>query len=122
MDLPQSFRTLLIAFASFAVPGSLVNGEINTPFSPAESLGHFQLEPGLLIEIAAAEPEVVDPVDIRFDEQGRLWVAEMRDYPTGPGSGKPALSHIRWLEDRDGDGRYETAHDFAQQVPFVNGV
>src|SRR5688572_2925356 len=55
------------------------------PLSPADALQKFQLaESELKIELAAAEPEVVDPVAIRFDERGRMWVAEMRDYPLGP--------------------------------------
>ena len=58
--------------------------EVKSPLSPEESLQHFQLDSLLSIELVAAEPEVVDPVAIRFDEDGRLWVAEMRDYPLGP--------------------------------------
>src|SRR5689334_23062843 len=55
------------------------------PLSPAEAIAKFVLaEPELKIELAAAEPEVVDPIAIRFDERGRMWVVEMRDYPLGP--------------------------------------
>ena len=59
------------------------------------------------IEIAACEPEVVDPVTVRFDEAGRMWVAEYRDYPNGPAPGAKPLSRIKLLEDKDGDGRFE---------------
>src|SRR5438067_712343 len=95
--------------------------EVKSPLSPEESLKHFQLDPLLTIELVAAEPQVIDPVAMRFDEDGRLWVAEMRDYPLGPrvptkkSDGKRTekdaepLSQIKILEDKDGDGRYETA-------------
>jgi putative membrane-bound dehydrogenase-like protein len=95
---------------------------VKSPLEPDESLDHFRLPPGVKIELAAAEPEVMDPVAIRFDEDGRLWVVEMRDYPNGPGPGQKPLSRIKLLEDTDGDGRYETASVFADQLLFATGV
>jgi putative membrane-bound dehydrogenase-like protein len=95
---------------------------VNSPLSPEQSLKHFQLPEDLAIEIVAAEPEVVDPVAIRFDEAGRMWVVEMRDYPLGPPKGEPPLSKIKVLEDRNADGRYETATVFAENLSFVTGV
>ena len=74
-------------------------------------------DPALTIELVAAEPEVASPVAIAWDEDGRLYVAEMIDYPAAPASGR-----IRRLEDRDGDGRYEHATVFADRLPFPNGV
>jgi putative membrane-bound dehydrogenase-like protein len=90
--------------------------------SPAESLARLEVDPGLRVELVAAEPDVVDPVALTFDEHGRMWVAEMRDYPTGPADGGPPLSRIKVLEDRDGDGRYEHATLFAEGLSFANGL
>lgn len=95
---------------------------VNSPLEPEESLAQFRLPPGVKIELAAAEPEVVDPVAVRFDEDGRMWVVEMRDYPSGPAAGQKPLSRIKVLEDADGDGRYETALPFADQLLFATGV
>ena len=95
---------------------------VKSPLSPAASLAQFHLPPGLKLEIVAAEPEVVDPVAVRFDEFGRMWVVEMRDYPNGPAPGQPPLSRIKLLEDRDGDGRFETVHVFADELLFATGV
>src|SRR5215207_11522793 len=80
---------------------------------PAESLAKIQLPAGLTVELAAHEPNVESPVAISFDERGRMFVAEYRDYPTGPKPGEPPLSRIRLLEDKDGDGFFETATVFA---------
>lgn len=93
------------------------------PLSPAEALAKFRLaESELKIELAAAEPEVVDPVAIRFDERGRMWVVEMRDYPLGPPPGEAPLSRIKILEDRDLDGKFEIATVFADKLSFVTGL
>ena len=90
--------------------------------SPAEALAAFRVTAGLKVELAAAEPEVTDPVQICFDEQGRMYAAEMRDYPLGPGPGKPFDGRVRVLNDRDGDGYYETSHVLADNLPFANGI
>ena len=116
----------LLAFVAHAPVGLSAEPQsvaaVKSPLSPEGSLAHFHLPPGLKAEIVAAEPEVIDPVAIRFDEFGRLWVVEMRDYPNGPGAGRPPLSRVKLLEDRDGDGRFETAHVFADELLFATGV
>jgi len=70
------------------------------------------------MELVAAEPEVVSPVAISFDERGRLFVVEMLDYPLE----NQALGRIKLLEDRDGDGRFERSTVFADKLHFPNGV
>lgn len=47
--------------------------DVKSPLEPEQALKQFQLDPGLTIELVASEPEVIDPVAIRFDEDGRLW-------------------------------------------------
>jgi putative membrane-bound dehydrogenase-like protein len=116
---------LLIIFAGWAGQNGTQAAQptrAKSPLSVADSLAAFQLEPGLKIDIVAAEPEVVSPVSIAFDEQGQLWVVEMSDYPNGPKPGEPPQSRIKLLEDRDGDGRFETAHIFADKLLFATGV
>lgn len=94
----------------------------NRPLPPEESLAQVKLAPGLKLELVAAEPLVVDPVAIRFDARGRMWVVEMRDYPHGPAEGEKPLSRIRILTDTDGDGRYDEAVTFAENLLFATGV
>ena len=52
--------------------------------SPQDSLKQIVVDPGLKVELVASEPNVMSPVAVRFDEDGRMWVVEMCDYPTGP--------------------------------------
>jgi putative membrane-bound dehydrogenase-like protein len=111
---------LWLAFAAAAIAAPPAPEK--SPVPAADSLRYFQLPDDLAIELVAAEPEVIDPIDIRFDEFGRMYVVEMRDYPLGPKPGEPPLSRIKLLEDRDGDGRFETAFVFAENLSFVTGV
>jgi putative membrane-bound dehydrogenase-like protein len=85
--------------------------------SPAEAQKAWQVPAGLEITLVASEPDVRDPVAIAFDEDGRLWVAEMADYPLGPPAGR-----IRRLEDVDGDGRYDRSVLVAKEIATPTGV
>src|SRR5436189_3336067 len=79
------------------------------PLSPQEAQSLFKLDDGLRIELVACEPQIESPVAMAFAPDGRLWVVEMRDYPNGPAAGQKPAGRIRILDDKDGDGFYETA-------------
>ncbi len=88
------------------------------PRTPEEEQGVLHLaDPDLVIELVAAEPTVDSPVALAWNADGRMYVAQMRDYPLGPPGGSIVL-----LEDRDGDGAYETSQVFAEGLSFPNGV
>lgn len=122
----RSFAAFIAGCLSLTLVGAIGNAApppaVKSPLSPADSLKHFQLAPGLKIELVASEPQIVDPVSIAFDEDGRLWVAEMIDYPNGPKPGEEPRSRIVLLEDTNNDGFYETGHVFADKLLFANGV
>lgn len=90
--------------------------------APGDSLKTFRTKPGLRLELVASEPLVESPVAIDFAADGRLWVCEMRDYPAGmDGKYKPG-GVVKVLEDRDGDGKYDTAVTFLEGLAFPTGV
>lgn len=90
--------------------------------TPEESLKCFVPRPGFTVELVAAEPMIESPVAFEWDARGRLWVVEMRDYPLGmDGKGKPG-GRIKVLTDEDGDGRYDKAVTFAEDLAFPTGV
>ena len=77
------------------------------PLSPEASLAGLKTRSELRVELVAAEPLVLDPINIDWGLDGKLWVVEMADYPLGvDGKGKPG-GRVRYLEDTDGDGRYD---------------
>src|SRR5258708_4730658 len=92
------------------------------PLSPQEAQKLFKIDDGLRIELVACEPQIESPVAMAFDPDGRLWVVEMRDYPNGPAKGEKPAGRIRVLEDKDGDGFYETSTIWADNLLFANGL
>ncbi len=89
--------------------------------SPEEALKTFKLRPGFRLELVAAEPLVRDPIELCFDEDGRMFVVEMIDY-SELRDVTPHLGRIRLLEDTDGDGRMDRSRVFADDLPWPTAV
>jgi putative membrane-bound dehydrogenase-like protein len=88
------------------------------PLAPSEATSTFVLEDGFAISLLAAEPQVASPVALEFDEDGRLFVAEMPGYPLDT---RPT-GRIRLLEDTNGDGRPDKSTVFADDLVLPTGV
>ncbi len=89
---------------------------------PADAIKTFMLIDGMKIELVASEPLVTSPVDMAFDENGRLWVCEMNDYPFGPAEGNPPQGQIRVLEDTNGDRRMDKSSTLVKELAWPTGL
>lgn len=104
--------------------------EIKTNFNPEkngslkylygkDALDKLKVPTGYKIELFASEAEFADlanPVQMSFDNKGRLWVATMPSYPHyKPGDAKPNDKLII-LEDTNNDGKAD------KQTTFVEGL
>ena len=89
-----------------------------------EALDKFTMAPGYKIELFASEtefPDLAKPVQISFDNKGRLWVAVMPTYPHWkPGDPKPNDKLII-LEDTNGDGKADKETIFADSLHLPLG-
>ena len=94
------------------------------PLSPEEELKTFKLPPGFRIELVASEPMIESPVAISFDDQGRLFVVEMRSYMRDleGTTEKDPTSRVSLLTDTDGDGRMDKASAFLDNLVMPRGV
>lgn len=91
------------------------------PVPPDRAAQTFQIRKGFRIELAASEPQVVSPVTMAFDEDGRAFVAEMIDYSERRDE-TPHAGRIRMLEDLDGDGRFDRSTVFADNLPWPTAL
>ena len=94
------------------------------PLTPDEELKTFKVEKGFHVELVAAEPMVESPVAMSWDEQGRLFVCEMRPYMhdiEGTGEDQPT-GRIVVLEDTDGDGKMDKRTVFADGLLMPRGI
>ena len=115
---------LIIAIALTCVTSVHMLAQEKTPrstaLSPAESLASIEIEQGFAIKIIAHEPQVIDPVDAAFDDSGRLWVVEMRDYPYATSDSPSGC--VRILSDEDLDGHFEKSVVFADRLDMPTGL
>jgi putative membrane-bound dehydrogenase-like protein len=111
--------------------------------SPEVALSKMQMADGLKATIVASEPLVRQPVAIDFDDRGRLWVIQYLQYPNPAGlnrikvdrfsrtqydripepppRGPNGADKITILEDKNGDGRADKAHDFISGLNLSTG-
>ncbi|MCD8535804.1 MAG: dehydrogenase [Verrucomicrobia bacterium] len=93
-----------------------------TPLSPGEAVKSFTLPAGYEMRLFAAEPDVINPVAMTWDHQGRLWVIELFEYPTGAKDGEKPRDKIKVLEDTDGDGKADKVTVFADGLNLATGL
>jgi mono/diheme cytochrome c family protein len=93
-------------------------------FTPAESLAQFKVAPGFKVELVASEPMVKDPVFVDWDDQGRMWVGELRTYMRDlDGTGEnERMSRVMVLEDTDQDGVMDKATPFVDDMVNVRCI
>ena len=89
------------------------------PLDPAAALASFRIHPGFRLDPVAVEPLVTDPVSVCYDADGRLYVVEMRGYPYPE---KTPSGNVTRLDDRDGDGRFETRTIFVDGLSWPTGI
>lgn len=115
--LPVSALAALAMFANAerGGPGDFREGP---PYEPAEALVTLEIAEGFRVETFAAEPLVVDPVDMTVDEAGRLYVVEMPGYPLDTGG----TGRVVRLMDTDGDAYPDTRVTFAEGLTLPTGI
>ncbi|SFR32204.1 putative membrane-bound dehydrogenase domain-containing protein [Robiginitalea myxolifaciens] len=89
-----------------------------------DALDSFTLAPGYEIQLVASEadfPLLANPVQLSFDNAGRLWVATMPAYPHyKPGDPMPD-DKLLILEDLNGDGRSDSVRVWADKLHLPVG-
>lgn len=132
------FSAFVVALVSGLGMSSLLAQEPNLkdllpripPVEATDTAKTFTIQHGFTLELVASEPNVADPIDAAFDEDGRMYVVEMRDYPFLPQQ-RPAKyverqpenwGSIRLLEDTDGDGHMDKSVVFADKLRWPQSV
>ena len=101
--------------------------QVQESLTPEQSMSLMQVPVEFELQLFAAEPMVVNPIYINWDERGRLWVIETVDYPNEIKKDDIGDDRIKILEDTDGDGKADKTTIFAEgfNIPtsfvFSNG-
>ncbi|MBX2814884.1 MAG: dehydrogenase, partial [Saprospiraceae bacterium] len=91
--------------------------------SPQEAVEEMSVQAGFAVNAWAAEPMITQPMAFCWDDRGRLWIAENRDYESrGHGFSKYGDSRILILEDTDRDGKADSRKVFLEGIPFPSAI
>jgi len=90
--------------------------KLQEPLSVEESQKHIQIPAGYAMSVIAAEPLVWNVIDMKWDERGRLWVVETKDYPNTISEHTSGNDRISVLEDTNGDGTMDKQTTFADKI------
>ncbi|MEP2774827.1 MAG: HEAT repeat domain-containing protein [Luteolibacter sp.] len=107
MSIFRYTSALLALSVAFAIPVDAkpakkpkkkTGSERKEALTPSEQLKTFTLPPGFTIELVASEENgLINPIDITFDDAGRLWTQTAEMYPLDPFSklvGRASLDAI----------------------------
>ncbi len=91
--------------------------------TPEKAVQSMTLADGFEVNVYAAEPTITQPMAFCWDDRGRLWIAENRDYETrGRGFSNSGDSRILILEDTDRDGAADSRQVFLEGIPFPAAI
>ena len=91
------------------------------PLPARRSMERFRVPPGFQVTLAAAEPDIRQPIAIAYDERGRLWVAESYSY-NGSDFTEERRDRILIFEDTDGDGVFDARKVFHDRLNRLTGL
>lgn len=99
------------------------SGSAATFLTGEQAVAKMTVPDGFEAKLAAAEPMITQPMAFCWDDRGRLWVAENRDYETrSTGFSADGNSRILILEDTDGDGKFDKRTVFMEGIPFPSAI
>lgn len=92
------------------------------PFSPKGSMERTQVPADCELKLFAAEPDIAKPIAFAWDDRGRCWVVETRDYPHGISENHEGQDSVKICEDTDGDGKADKFTVFADKLNLPTGI
>lgn len=90
--------------------------------TPEEERKGFHLPAGFEIQLVASEPDIHKPMNLAFDDRGRLWVTESVEYPYPAPADKKGRDAVKILEDTNGDGKADKVTTFADGLNIPIGL
>ncbi len=95
---------------------------LQLPMSVKASMERTQVPADCELKLFASEPDIAKPIAFAWDERGRCWVVETRDYPHGVTDSGEGQDSIKICEDTDGDGKADKFTVFADKLNLPTGI
>jgi len=90
--------------------------------APEDSLKEIRVKAGFHVELVASEPLIRSAMAMDFDEYGRAFVVELPEYNQYASAEPHGRGAVKMLEDTDGDGQYDQATQYVEDLDYPTGV
>ena len=94
----------------------------NGALDPADEQKALHVPPGFEVQLVASEPDIHKPINIAFDDRGRLWVTDTVEYPFPAPEGAKTRDTLKVLEDFDANGKARKITTFADNLNIPIGI
>jgi putative membrane-bound dehydrogenase-like protein len=92
------------------------------PRTPEDERKALHLPPGFEIQLVAADPDIHKPLNLAFDDRGRLWVTDTVEYPYPARPGTKPRDTVKILSEFRTDGRAAKIETFADGLNIPIGL
>ena len=103
-------------------PAPVENVSSLPPRTPADERKALHAPAGFEIQLVASEPDIHKPLNLAFDDRGRLWVTDTVEYPYPAASRNAARDTVKILSDFRPDGRARRIETFADGLNIPIGL
>ncbi|HZE97680.1 MAG TPA: PVC-type heme-binding CxxCH protein, partial [Planctomycetota bacterium] len=90
--------------------------------SPQDELKRFSLPPGFEIQLVASEPDIIKPMNLAFDDRGRLLCTQSVEYPFPAKDPAAARDTVKVLENFGPDGKAGKISTYVSGLNIPIGV
>ncbi len=131
MQVRRVLGQAALAFVAFANPGQLALAQKPAPVQDVSTFPHrtpdeerkaLHVPPGFEVQLVAAEPEIQKPLNLAFDDRGRLWVTDTVEYPYPAKEGTRPRDTVKILSDFGSDGKARSITTFADGLNIPIGL
>ena len=95
---------------------------LQLPLDVKGSMERTQVPADCELRLFASEPDIAKPIAFAWDDRGRCWVVETRDYPHGVTESGEGQDSVKICEDTDGDGKADKFTVFADKLNLPTGI
>ncbi|AMV39554.1 PVC-type heme-binding CxxCH protein [Planctomyces sp. SH-PL62] len=103
-------------------PAPVENVSTFDPRSPEEERKALHVPPGFEVQLVAADPDIQKPLNLAFDDRGRLWITDTIEYPYAAAEGAKPRDTVKILSDFGPDGRARKIETFADGLNIPIGL
>jgi putative heme-binding domain-containing protein len=117
-----TFSSIYSHFTRAQSPAPVENVSSLPPRTATDERKALHAPAGFEIQLVASEPDIHKPLNLAFDDRGRLWITDTVEYPYPAAAGTKPRDTVKILSDFQADGRARKIETFADGLNIPIGL